>query len=104
MFSSLKNILNKDWQDNIENRDIIFITENEYSTYQVFSVYQIEEEDYYIRTNFAKNEFASFVNKLKKRSIYDFDIEVGEDDQILTLSTCGKNNNYRVILHAKRIK
>ena len=69
----------------------------------MFSVYKIENEDYYIDTEFKKNEFEKFVKTLKNRSIKDFDIEVTEDDRILTLSTCADNNKYRVVLHAKII-
>jgi len=98
MFGSLKNILNEEWYNNEENYVIDFITENEEQKYQVFSIYKIENEDYYIDTEFKK-----FVKTLKDRSIKDFGIEVTEEDSILTLSTCANNNEYRVVLHAKRI-
>lgn len=54
MFSSLKNVLDKKWQDDQNNREIIFITENEKNLYQVFSVYKIKNEDYYIKTDFEE--------------------------------------------------
>lgn len=103
MFGSLANTLKEEWYNNEENQYITFITENEYSKYQVFSVYEIESEDYYIQTNFKSGEFAKFVKKLKQRSKKDFWIDVTENDQILTLSTCSNNNKYRVVLHAKKI-
>lgn len=104
MFGTLKNILTKEWQENDENRYIVFITENEYSIYEVFSVYQIEAEDYYMTTDFKNNEFKEFVNAMKKRSVFDFGINVNENDKILTLSTCANNSKYRVILHAKYVR
>ena len=105
MFGTLKNILTQEWQNNKENFIIPFITENEKSEYQVFSVYEIEKEDYYITTNFATNsEFQEFINKIKARSEKDFNIDVTTNDSILTLSTCADNNKYRVVLHAKKIK
>lgn len=103
MFGTLKNILDKEWYNNEENYIIDLTTEKEKLKYQVFSVYKIENEDYYIDTKFKKNEFKKFVNKLKDRSIKDFEIEVTENDSILTLSTCADNNKYRVVLHAKKI-
>lgn len=103
MFGSLQNILKKEWQENEQNRIIKFITENEEYNYEVFSVYQVEAEDYYIKDTFQQNEFASFVNELKSRSIYDFNVDVDEEDSIITLSTCGNNNRYRVVLHAKKM-
>ena len=103
MFGSLKNILEEEWYNNEENYLINFITENEENKYQVFSVYKIENEDYYIDTEFKEGEFLEFVNTLKDRSIKDFGIEVTEEDSLLTLSTCANNNKYRVVLHAKLI-
>lgn len=103
MFGSLKDILNEEWYNNEENYVIDFITENKEQKYQVFSIYKIQREDYYIDTEFKKNEFAKFIETLKERSIKDFGVEVAEEDSILTLSTCADNNKYRVVLHAKRI-
>lgn len=101
MFGSLKNILNEEWYNNEENYVIDFVTESKEQKYQVFSIYKIEE-DYYIDTEFKKNEFSKFIETLKERSIKDFDVEVLEEDSILTLSTCADNNKYRVVLHAKK--
>lgn len=104
MFNSLKNILKKDWYSIEENRKIIFITESEKALYEVFSVYQIEKEEYYITTDFSSDEqFEEFINKIKSRSIVDFNIDVSKNDNIITLSTCANDNRYRVVLHAKKI-
>lgn len=103
MFGTLENILEEEWYNNEENYIIDLTTEKEELKYQVFSVYKIENEDYYIDTEIKKNEFEKFVKTLKNRSIKDFDIEVTKDDRILTLSTCADNNKYRVVLHAKII-
>ena len=71
----------------------------------MFSVYQIEEEDYYIQTNFnTEKEFSTFLETIKKRSKKDFNVDVNKEDNILTLSTCANNNKYRVVLHAKKIR
>jgi len=103
MFGSLKNVLTEEWYSNKDNLVIDFITENEHQKYQVFSVYKIEKEDYYISTEFKQDEFAIFIDTLKNRSIKNFNIDVSEEDKILTLSTCDDNNKYRVVLHAKKI-
>lgn len=100
MFSNLKNILTKEWQNVEENMYVTFVTECENSIYKVFSVYQIEVENYYITTRFNDGSFSDFVNKLKSRSVKDFNVNVENKNQILTLSTCADNNNYRVVLHA----
>lgn len=101
MFGSLKWVINEDWYNNEDNKYITLITENETQVYEVFSVYQIEKEDYYIQTNFnTEKEFSTFAQTIKKRSKKDFNVDVNKEDKILTLSTCANNNKYRVVLHA----
>ena len=39
----------------------------------------------------------------KVGSKYDFNVAVSKEDSILTLSTCGNNNKYRVVVHAKKM-
>ena len=102
MFGTLKNILSNSWQEDENNRDILFITENEEAIYKVFSVYQIEAEDYYLQTYFHEGEFIKYIDTVKSRSAYNFNVEVDENDNILTLSTCANDSKYRVILHAKK--
>ena len=104
MFGSLKWVINEDWYNNEDNKYITLITENETQVYEVFSVYQIEKEDYYIQTNFnTEKEFSTFAQTIKKRSKKDFNVDVNKEDNILTLSTCANNNKYRVVLHAKKV-
>lgn len=104
MFGSLKDVITEEWYNNEENKYITFVTENEYQTYQVFSVYQIKTEDYYIKTEFKSNEFTEFIDTITKRSKKYFGINVSKEDTILTLSTCANNNKYRVVLHSVRVK
>lgn len=105
MFGTLKDALKEEWYNNEENYEIDLIIENgEKHKYQVFSVYQIKTEDYYIDTEFKSGEFQKFVTTLKNRSKKDFGVEVSEEDSILTLSTCANNYRDRIVLHAKEIK
>ena len=104
IFGTLKNILDEDWYSNKDNLYIPFIQEKDGTIYEVFSVYEIENEEYYIQTSFNNEEFKSFINVIKNRSIKDFNIDVSENDQILTLSSCADDSKYRVVLHAKKIK
>ena len=103
MFGTLENILEEEWYNNKENYIIDLTTEKEELKYQVFSVYKIENEEYYIDTEFKENEFEEFIDTLKNRSKKDFNVEVSVEDSILTLSTCADNNKYRIVLHAKKI-
>lgn len=104
MFGSLKNILNEEWYNNAENNNITFLTEKGNYIYKVFSIYKIESEDYYIKTNFKNDEdYEKFLNTIKNRSIKNFDINLNINDKIITLSTCANNNKYRIVLHAKKL-
>ena len=105
MFGTLKNVLTKNWQENIDNLKIMLITEKGTYYYQVFSTYDIKPEDYYINTRYKDNEeFNSFLNTVKSRSNYNYNVDVDYTDNILTLSSCAANGAKRVVLHAKLIK
>lgn len=104
MFGTLKNILNDDWKDVKENRYVKFITENEQNTYEVFSVYEIEAENYYLNTEFSDQSFEEFKEKVKQRSKFNFNVDVKNAKQIITLSTCGNSNKNRVVLHAIKLE
>ncbi len=104
IFGSLKNILKKDWYTDEDNYIIDFVTVDGLYEYQVFSVYEIENEEYYIKTYFeSDDEFSKFLNTIKNRSIYNFNIDLDINDKVLTLSTCTPGGEHRVVLHAKLI-
>ena len=120
MFGSLKNILSNNWYKNTDSNKIsLYIsildkyfynhiiklsTEKENTLWQVFSVYHIKTENYYITTDFRDDdEFKTFINTISKRSKLKFDASVDVNDTILTLSTC-RAGDEKVVLHAKLIK
>lgn len=104
MFGSLRNVIKESWYSNKDNHIIKLSTENENTMWQIFSVYRIETESYYITTNFSTDsEYSKFLNVIKERSIYNFDATVNTSDKILTLSTCN-GENHRIVIHAKMIK
>ena len=105
MFGSLKNILNSSWCSNKNNYIIRLSTPTENTMWQVFSVYSIEKESYYITTSFqSDDEYSEFLNTIKNRSEVDFSATVNTLDKILTLSTCKDNFGHRIVMHAKLIK
>lgn len=105
MFATLKNVFSSTWYTKEENKNIIFITENEYSVYRTFSIYQTQDsaDSYYITTDFYDLEYEAFLEKIKNRSVVDFKEELN-DNSILTLSTCTDNSKYRIVLHAQKIE
>lgn len=105
MFGTLKNVLDKSWQDNKDNLEITLVTEKGQYKYQVFSTYSIIAEDYYINTIFnSDDEYSRFVNEISSRSNYDYNVDVNSNDKILTLSSCIGDGKKRVVLHAKLIE
>lgn len=103
MFGTLKNTLSKEWYMNKNNRNIKILTETRTYNYEIFSIYKIEKENYYLQTEFKTDkEYKNFLNIIKDRSIYNFDINIENITSILTLSTCYKNDR-RVVVHAKLI-
>ena len=106
MFGSLHKLLNDKNYEKEENQTITFATPDGTYKYKLFSVYTIEAEDYYITTDFKKNkDWKEFINKMKSRSIYKFNVDVNEDDTIITLSTCQGSTGYkRMVVQAVRVK
>lgn len=104
MFGSLRLILTNNWYKDTDNY-VINISTPEYNTlWQVFSVYAIPTETYYLTSNFATQaSHQEFINTILSRSAFNFNTTVDINDKILTLSTC-KNNDRKVVLHAKLIK
>ena len=103
MFGTLWHTLKDEWYENKSNRYITLVTPEGSFIYEVFSVYTTKAEDYYITTSFTDSQFSQFISTLKSRSVRNFDVEVGQEDQILTLSTCFGNDENRAVLHAKKI-
>ena len=104
MFGSLSKVLKHDWYTNKDNHIIRISTEQENSLWQIFSIYKIKEESYYITTKFQKDiDYQKFLDTIKSRSIYNFDTSLTTTDKVLTLSTCYSDTE-RTVVHAKLIK
>jgi len=103
-FGSLSNVFTDKWFNN-SNHYIVVRTESVRHVYQVFSCYYIDPEVYYLQTNFYNNnDYQEFLNTLSSRSKYNFNVPVGTNDKIITLSTCTDDNKGRKVVHAKMIE
>ena len=103
MFGSVPSMLNNSYLNNSANYYIKISTPSSNSVWKVFSIYTIEPEVYYLKTNFKTEPYENFLNTIKGRSVYDFGIDVTTDDKVLTLSTCDNTGTKRVAVHAKMI-
>lgn len=104
MFGSLKYVLNDNWYNDTNNHLINISTEANSTLWQVFSVYHIRTENYYLMNVFDNDsDYENFITTLKNRSIFNFNANVSKEDNILTLSTCYSDTD-KMVLHAKLIK
>ncbi len=104
MFGALRNFIKKEWYENNDNTVINISTPQENTLWQIFSVYTIPTETYYLTSNFGTDEsHQKFINIITSRSMYDFKTKVDLNDKILTLSTC-LNDDVKIVVHAKLIK
>ncbi len=104
MFGTLKNTLEQDWYSNPDNHFVRLTTEDETTTWEVFSTYRIKTTDDYLAVSFNNDtEFNNFVDLVKNRSIHRFENIPNFSDKIITLSTC-YNLSERVVVHAKLIE
>lgn len=100
MFGTLNKTLYKNWYTNKENQIIKFDTLYGSYQYKIFSIYIIPTTSDYLETNFDNSkDKINFLNILKDRSIYDFNITLNENSKIITLSTC-QSDTTRLVLHA----
>jgi len=105
MFGTLRYALNSYWYKKSANQIITFNTPNENMKFQIFSIYTIPTTNDYLDITFPTTDaYQAYIDLVKGRSIYDFNIEVTTDDKILTLSTCANGNDKRLVIHAKLIK
>lgn len=103
MFGPLDNLFNESYYQNNTNQ-IMLITKDKTYTFNIFSVYEIDPEVYYLTTSFVSEEaYLTFLNTLKNRSIYNINETLDITSKIITLSTCNTDNTGRLVVHAKLV-
>lgn len=92
-FNILENYYDKEYYQT--HKYISLTTSKEEKVYEIFSVY-IEISDFsYMNINFIDNEdFYKHIKSLKDKSLYETDIELKENDEILILQTCSNSNDF----------
>ena len=105
VFGSLKTLLNKSWQNNKDNYILAISTPDINYIYQIFSIYTIPSETYYIQTSFKDdNRRNLWITEMNKRNTSIINSPANINDKIITLSTCLNDDGMRVVVHAKLIK
>lgn len=106
MFGSLKNYLNQQYAD--EHPIIYLDTLYEGYDVEVFAAYETTIDFYYIETEFKGNDaFLKFLDEIQARSAIEMNVEIGPEDNILTLSTCKDSvmsDDHRFVVQGKLLK
>ena len=104
MFGTLHKVLYSNWYNNEDNLTIEFDTMYESMKWKIFSIYTIPKTSDYLQVSFeTPEEKLAYIKMEKNRSIKNFNVEVTENDYLLTLSTCTGDND-RLVVHAKLIQ
>lgn len=105
-FSQLKKYLDIEFCK--QNPYIYFnTTESDNMVWQVFAVFYTEVKFNYNNPIPDNSSFLNIITDARKRSQFNFDVDVGVNDHILTLSTCtylfdpANRSNYRYVVMAK---
>lgn len=79
-----------------KNHQYIYLEDENYiQRYQIFSVF-IETQDWsYMKLNFTSDSFLEHLKSLKNKSLYETDVNIENDDEILILQTCSHHINYQ---------
>ena len=86
-FTPLKKLLDKDFAE--KHPYIYFSSETQDYVYEIFAAMYCNSDKFnYIDCNFELTSQADLVNTAKEGSIFNYPVEVDEDDKIISLSTC----------------
>lgn len=94
-----------------ENKYIQYSIDGENYTYKIFSVFfdnTIEMINDQHNKSISKKEIKKIINRYKKSSFYKYDVDVDENDKIITLDTCtrfyGASNYKTFVVNARLLR
>ncbi|MBR5869909.1 MAG: class B sortase [Clostridia bacterium] len=105
MFANLLHYLDESFLKN--NRYINIYTDDGLCKYEVFAAYEtspkqagVENHSWRVNFNRDNNVFLAWIESIRNRSKISSNVKIGENDRILTLSTCMNINENRCVVHA----
>ena len=77
--------------------------------YKIFSVAMVDDSTLdYVSQNYTKKQLEEYIKQSKKDSYFDFDVDVDENDKIISLITCtrffGPQANYTFKIDARLMR
>ena len=94
-----------------ENQYVQYTIDGKNYVYKIFSVFfddtaEMVNDQY--EENISKKSLKKIIKRYKKESIYKYDLDVNENDKIITLDTCTRffgNNDYKTFtVHARMLR
>lgn len=92
-----------------ENKYIQYTTGDKNYLYKIFSVAMVDDSTLdYVSQNYTKKQLEEYIKQSKKDSYFDFDVDVDENDKIVSLITCtrffGPQANYTFKIDARLMR
>ena len=106
-------VLNFDSLDVYKDAPVLtFNTIYEKSKWKIIAVIKVNTQEYhgplfnYLRSNFSSDyDFLNYVYQVRERSVIDCPVDVNEDDELITLSTCAYDfDNFRQAIIARKVR
>lgn len=104
-FKKLTNYLNKSFYE--DNKYIEILTEEKITKYEIFSVAKVKGEYEHEKLSFKNNEaWNEHFQILKSNSIYETNVSITGEDEILILQTClqGSQKGYLLVISARKVE
>ena len=93
-----------------ENKYVQYTIDGKDYMYKIFGVYFEEqfELDLYNETDYTKEQMKDFLKIVEKETLFDFDVEVNENDKVISLVTCtrmfGKDDSRDFVVVARQVR
>lgn len=102
-FNILEKYLNSSYY--YKHSTITFKDINNTYYYQIFSVYKASKDYQHVNLNFTNETYIKHLEWLKNKSLYDTNVSIDGNDQIIVLQTCDVTNEGEyIIVVGKKVK
>lgn len=93
-----------------ENQFIQYTFDGKNNVYEIFAVAFLDgaDLDVYNKKSYSSEQLKSFISELKENTIYNYDVDVNENDKLISLDTCtnfyGASNNTHFVVVGRLLR